>query len=293
MCDFYVYITSIFSETLQLTSFSGETTFSNYLRMLFTFFNIIILFSKNKHMSALETKNIVLSIPEIGARSVASFNPQLETVQYEPLGRETPAYLKNKDLTDASNSVAATLLRSDTGGNVAIIGGAPATGQVLTAAGTATASWQSPAQIPDVVRIPITGIVATPAAGVYTFTFGTPINRVGNSASSVVVSAHPTAGSRLTTIAGRSIYSAEATLCLQYSSQGAGTFRTFMNLNINNVTDVSCADGVPANTNNWRADRSMTTYGISAGQFFTVNIDTNTTGVPTLNSGFMFLQIMG
>jgi hypothetical protein len=87
-------------------------------------------------------KNITLLVREIDSAGSAVFNPELETVIYSIVDRSSADTLTNKDLTDASNRIVATGIRSDTGGNIAIIGGAPTAGQVLTATGPTAAQWQ-------------------------------------------------------------------------------------------------------------------------------------------------------
>jgi hypothetical protein len=213
--------------------------------------------------------------------------PSNITTKYNLIGRQTRDSLYNKKIIDSSNDVRANRI-GQADEDISIVGGG-APGNVLVQLSSTSAGFRPFSAGYSVVRLNAVSIIFS--GGLWYITWGPAVDIIGTS-SVTLVPALPALVNNSGITSTRYIYSAQILVCLQYSSQPAGVYRTFMNLRKNGVPDVSCADGVPGSTNNWRVSRELFTYGIEVGDHLGATLDTNTSGSPTLNDATVFLQLM-
>lgn len=136
-----------------------------------------------------------------------------------------------------------------------------------------------------VVGIPLTGLVQS--GSLWYPTYGPPFDLYGSESSSVTVSAD-VVGDRI--ICSKDVYRVYAEICSQYITQ-FGNKRTFIDLRVNNVSVISCADGVPTGNNNYRLAQNLEWYNVSAGNSIKAILNSNASGTVTFNSGVIFLSI--
>lgn len=86
--------------------------------------------------------NVQFIMDDINTTCNAYSSPTLPTISYNIMNKDSIMYLKNKDLTDSSNRIAANNIMASNGGIIAITG-TPSAGQVLTAVDSTNANWQS------------------------------------------------------------------------------------------------------------------------------------------------------
>lgn len=134
----------------------------------------------------------------------------------------------------------------------------------------------------NVTKVPI--IDLTLSGGLWYASFGEPEFLVGN--TPVTIESADPVGQKI--IPSKRVQRVDVKFCLQYSSQGGSTRRTFTNLLIDNVIRDNCASGVPGGSNNWRGNEYLLDFNISEGAEIQVIANTSATGTLTLNSGNVF-----
>lgn len=136
------------------------------------------------------------------------------------------------------------------------------------------------------VAVPVIGLV--PSGSLRYCQFASPVDLVGSKASTVTVSSGTPLGDQI--VSTDAIFRVDVQLGLQYSSQpGGNPRRTFVNIDVNGSTVNSNAAGVPASTNNWRSERTLSWFGLSGSDVLQIIVNTNTIGTTTLNNGIIFL----